>query len=74
MHIILGGAICENILLLLKPAQSQVGKIKLFISRYRNPKSAGATENLKKHNSGKQVDSTLEPIQRSGVKHSVINK
>ena len=62
------------LLLLLKPAvQDQVGKRKLFINCLRNPTSTCATESWKKHNSWKQptVDCTLEPIQRSGVKHCI---
>ena len=49
------------------------GKTKLLINLFRNQTSTCATENWRKHNSGKQptVDCTLEPIQRSGVKHSV---
>ena len=44
-----------------------------FINCSRNPTSTCTTENWRKHNSGKQptVDCTLNPIQRSGVKHSV---
>ena len=59
------------LLLLLKPAaQTQVGKTELFINCLCNPTSTCATENSRKHHSGKQptVDCTLEPIQRSGVK------
>ena len=62
------------VLLLLKlAAQAQVEKTKLFINYFRNPTSTCATNNSRKHNSGKQptVDCTLIPIQRSGVKHSV---
>ena len=54
---------------------AQVGETMLFINSFRNPTSTCATENERKHNSGKQptVDFTLEPIQHSGVKHSVGN-
>ena len=60
-------------LLLKQAAQAQVGKNKLFINCFRNPASTCAMENLTKYHSGKQptVDCTLEPIQRSGVKHGV---
>ena len=62
------------LLLLLKPAaQAHVRKTKLFINWFRNSISTCATENSRKHNSGKKptVDRTLKPIQRAGVKHSV---
>ena len=60
-------------LLLLKPAaQAKVAKTKLFISCCQ-PTYTCVTENWRKHNSGKlrTVDCTLEPIQRSSIKHSV---
>ena len=63
-----------NSILLLKPAaQAQVGKTKLSINCFRNSTSTCDTENWRKHNLRKQptVDCSLEPIQRSGVEHSV---
>ena len=50
-----------------------MGKTKSFKNCCHNPTITYATENWRKHNSGKQptVVFTLEPIQRSGVKHSV---
>ena len=50
-----------------------MGKTKLFINCFRNPARTLVTENWRKHNSGKQptVDSTLEPIQRLVIIHSV---
>ena len=63
-----------HIIINIKPAaQAQVGRRKLFINCILNPTSTYATENSRKHHSGKQptVDCTLKPIQRSGVKHSV---
>ena len=61
------------LLLLTTAAQAQVGNTKLFINCFLNLTSTCATENWRKHNSGKQptFDCTLEPIERSGVKHSV---
>ena len=61
------------LLLLLKPAaEAQVGKTRQFLNCFLNPTSTWATENWRKHNSGKQpsVDCTPKPIQRSGVKTS----
>ena len=48
-------------------------KNKLFINFFRNPISTCATKNWRKHISGMKptVDCTLEPIQRSGIKHSL---
>ena len=63
-----------SFLLLLRPAaQAQVGNTKLPVNCFRNPTSTYATKNWRKHNSRKHppVDCTLEPIQRSGVKHCV---
>ena len=50
-----------------------MGKTKLFMNCFRKPTSTCATEIWRKHKSGKQptVDCTLEPIQRTGIKHSV---
>ena len=60
-------------LLLKLAAQAQVGKIKLLINCFYQPHNHMRHGKLKKTNSGKQptVDSTLEPIQRSGFKYSV---
>ena len=62
------------LLLLLKPAaQALVRKTMLLLNCFHNATSTCATENWRKHNSGKQptVDCILEPIEPSGVKHSV---
>ena len=62
------------LLLLLKTTpQAQVEKTTFFIRCFRNPTSTCVTVNWRKHNSGKQptVDCIPEPIQRSGIKHSV---
>ena len=58
------------LLLLWKPAAQAPGaKRKLFINFFRNPIITCATENWRKHNSGKQpmVDCILKLIQRSGT-------
>ena len=62
----------QLLLLLLKPAvQAQVEKTKVFKNSFCNSTSTCTT--VPQHNSGKppMVDCTLEPIQCSGVKHSV---
>ena len=62
---------CGIIIIIKTSSTGTSGKTKLFINCFRNPTSTCATENWRKHYSGKQptVDWYFEPIQRSGVKH-----
>ena len=66
----------ENIIIIIITKTSSTGpslKNKVVYKCFRNHTSTCTTENRTKHNSGKKptINCTLEPSQRSSIKHSV---